>query len=493
MLIKLLLGFAVALFLTYPASVLTTMIEGQSAAAIYSNHLLTSLIAYLLVCLPLASHPGVRRAMGYFWKDAIATLQHDKRWVPLLLIITIYSLLVFWDLGRADILGDDYDLAYQAYNLQDGIQASRKAYVVSYNTHPPLFMSIKHYWFQLFPNGLETVPAWGYRGMEGIMGIATILAVYALTRNLWAPAILAVNNYMVLIGRVYLREMYLTFFLTLSIYFFQRKNYLITAFLIGCGLLIKTSAIVVLPVYLAILLYRREFKEILKIIGIIFIMYLPVLVYNLLAYVTTGHMDATFSKIFNISHPFLTGSAPPIDNLTNSIKYLIDIYSLPVIIVFVISTVIYLRNIYSHILIFSLLYFVLGGPLREYYLLFMTVPFAILTSRLPKLIVLPLIIFSLWYAIFGQSYARWLYEPVRGWPELSSKVKSFYQPGDCLEKSGGVNDLAMRSYFQTDDTPKKMLIGSNYPHYFKMCDEENNFNRKINIFYNKGKVDYTVL
>ncbi|MDO8515171.1 MAG: hypothetical protein Q7S14_01600 [bacterium] len=491
MLVKLLLGFAVALFLTYPAAVLTTIIEGQSAAAIYSFHLPTSLFSYFVVWAIVGCHPGARRAIGSILKDAIASLQHD---IPIIAILLVYALLVFGNLGRADVVGDDYDLAYQAYNLQDGIQAARKAYVISFNTHPPLFMTIKHYWFNvLFSNGLETVPSWGYRGMEGIMGIATILAVYAITRNKFAILLLAVNNYMVFLGRVYLREMYLTFFITLSIYFFQKRNYLITAFLIGCGLLIKTSAIVVLPVYLLILLYRREFKNIFKILTIISIIYLPVILYNCLAYITTGHMDATFSKIFGFAHPFLTGSASPIENLINSFIYLTDIYSLPILIIFVIASLINFRSIYFLLLISSLLYFIFGGPLREYYLLFMTIPFVILTAchygsprveagRVRTLLFIILIFYSLYYSIFGNSAARKLYEPSRGWPKLVKEIKSVYQPGDCLEKSGGVNDLALRAYFQTDSV-------LNYPHFYKMCYEVTNPNKIIKIYYDtSGRV-----
>lgn len=481
MLVKLLLVFAVALFLTYPAAVLTTIIEGQSAVAIYSYHLPTSLFSYFVVCLPVLfsiRHSGLSRI---------------RLNLSLLLIISIYAGLVFWNLGRADILGDDYDLAYQAYNLQDGIRAARKAYILSFNTHPPLFMTIKHYWFQaLFSHGLETIPSWGYRGMEGIVGLATILAVYVLTKNYWVSALLAANNYMIFLGRVYLREMYLTFFLTLSLYFFQKKKYLITAFLVGCGLLIKTSAIIVLPVYLLVLLYRKEFKNIFKILSVILLIYLPVLLYNFLAFVTTGHMDATFSKIFGLAHPFLTGSSAPLTNLMLIKNYLIDIYSWPVLMVFIISAVINFRSIYFLILFSALLYFIFGGPIREYYFLFMTIPFVILSAKLPKIVVIPLISFSLWYSISGNSAARKLYEPSRGWPTIKKAISNIYQPGDCLEKSGGVNDLALRAYFQTDDAVKKALLGPNHPHYYKMCDEVPAPARKINIFYNNGTAGYSL-
>lgn len=478
MLVKFLFGFAVALFLTYPASVLTTIIEGQSWSAINSYHLPTSLFSYFLIT---GTTILILRKFTTIIHINVVKINYI-----LLFIVFVYGVFAFKDLGRADILGDDYDLAYQAYNLQDGIQAARKAYVLSYNTHPPLFMSIKHYWFQtLFPNGLETVPAWGYRGMEEIMGIATILAVYALTRSRFAALLLAVNNYMIFLGRVYLREMYLTFFITLSIYFFQKRNYLITAFLIGCGLLIKTSAVVVLPVYVFILLYRREFKNIFKILALIFLIYSPVLLYNFLAFITTGHMDATFSKIFGLAHPFLTGSSAPFENLKNMFIYLSDIYSWQILIIFIIASVLNFKKNLFYILVlsFSILYFVFGGPLREYYLLFMTIPFVILAAKLPRVIIIPVIIFSLWYSLFGDSAARKLYEPSRGWPKLVEEVKNIYKPGDCLEKSGGVNDLALRAYFQTDSELNK-------PHFYKMCYEIANPTKKITIFYNNGVAAY---
>ncbi len=499
MLVKFLLAFAIALFLTYPAAILTTIVEGQSPAAIYSFHLPTSLFSYFTVSLPILfiffcnpchSSEGWNLFHGFRIKSGMT----------LLIIIAFYSVLVFCNLGRADILGDDYDLAYQAYNLHDGIQAARKAHILSFNTHPPLFMTIKHYWFQvLFPHGLETIPPWGYRGMEGIMGIVTILAVYAITKNPLAAAILAVNNYMILLGRVYLREIYLIFFLTLSIYFFLNKKYLIMAFLIGCGLLIKASAVIILPVYLLILFFRKEYKNIFKIISVILIIYLPVIFYNFLAFITIGRLDATFSKIFGLAHPFLTGSSPPLTNLFLIKDYLIDINGPLIFLLFLFSVVIsFIRRqdiFYILILISSLLYFIFGGPLREYYLLFLTIPFVILTVNFfSRLFLIILILFSLWYSIFGNSAARKLYEPSRGWPKLVEEVKVIYQPGDCLEKSGGVNDLALRAYFQTDDAVKKALIGDNYPHYFKMCNEITHPAKKIDIFYNRtGQAGYRIL
>lgn len=483
---RILLIFAVGLFLTYPAAVLTTIIEGQSAAAIYSFHLFHSLFSYLLVSLPL-----IFMLRNKLPKLKIPKVQ--KSHVLLLGIVLLYSILVFKDIGRADILNDDYDLAYQAYNLQDGILAARKAFVISFNTHPPLFMTIKHYWFQLlFPNGLETVPSWGYRGMEGVMGIATILAAYLLTKNLWAPAILSVNNYMVFLGRVYLREMYLVFFLTLALYFFRRKRFLIFAFLFGCAMLIKTSAIILFPLFLTAGL--RPFL-------LSLLIYSPVLAYNLGSYLTTGHMDATFSKIFGLPHPFLTQSESPFVNLVAIKDYLVDIYSFPVLLFFSASvTICFLQRRHKLLLLVlasSVLYFVFSGPIREYYLLFLTVPFAILAADVfsrHRILLLAFLIYSFWYSVSGDSNSRRIYESVRGWPELIRQISARYQSGDCLEATGGVNDLAMRAYFQTDDGVKKALLGPTYPHHYKMCDEVTSPSKKIQIFYNSASMaDYQIL
>lgn len=511
MLVKILLAFAVVLFLTYPAAVLTTIIEGQSPQAIYSVHLPVSVFSLgIMVFIISIWFIKFKNKNKYF---DLYIPRFKKEHLILGLIIGIYCFFVFSNLGRADIIGDDYDLAYQAYNLHDGILAARKAYILSFNTHPPLFMTIKHYWFQFVsPFGLETVPAWGYRGMEGILGIATILAAYLIVRDfvnkkaaLATAVILAVNNYMVFLGRVYLREMYLTFFVTLSIYFFLRKNYLITAFLIGCGLLVKTSAIVVLPVFLGILIWQKVWKGVFGSLGIIGVMYLPVLIYNLGAYITTGKMDATFSRVFGLPHPFLTGSSSFGANISQIINIFSDIYSWPVFLVFVVATGLSLIPGRNRLLLTltgsSLIFFIFGGPLREYYLLFLTIPFAIITAdtfyRLRKaglFMLAVFIIYSFWYLLSGRSGIRDIYEPVYGWPKIAAEVKANYKEGDCLEKSGGVNDLTMRAYFQTDDTVKETMLGPNYPHFYKMCDEIPNPLTKFRIYYNEnGFVQFKIL
>lgn len=503
-------SFAFSLFLTYPAAVLMTILEGQSAQAIYSVHLPHSFISLFLVSLPF---------LIILFRKQLPTLSFpkiNKYSLMVVVCIILYTFFVIYDLDRADILGDDYDLGYQAYNLHDGILAARKAFIISFNTHPPLMMTIKHFGMQLFsPWGLDTLSDWMYRGVEGMMGIGIILATYLLVRDFFSQKaalisalLLTVNNYMIFFGRYFEREIYLTLFLVISLYFFLNKRFGLAAFFLGCGFLVKASAVTLLPVYLLILWADKQ--KIFRILIILFLIYLPVTIYNLGAYITTGYMDSNFSQVFGLIHPFAT-SIPQNSifvNLPSIFFLLADLYSWPVFVFLIFGTIlVFYKKLYSNPLIKALflwlvssLVFFLFTPIRGYYLLFLTIPLVIMTGtaivkiKWATLPVTGLLLFSAIYSFSGSSKVAQAFQPDSGWKKLKLELTRIYKPGDCLIKGHHVNDLAMRAYFQTDDEVKKALLGPNYLHYYKMCDEAANPVERIEIFYNlQGKVDYKIL
>ncbi|MCL4390424.1 MAG: glycosyltransferase family 39 protein [Patescibacteria group bacterium] len=502
--LKLLLtSFAFSCFLTYPAAVLTTMIEGQSAAAIYSVHLPHSLLSLAIISLPF---------WFLLWKKRLPRLHLPSlRKVHLLLalFLILYSLFVFVNLNRADVLGDDYDLGYQAYNLQDGILDARRAYVISFNTHPPLMMTIKHYGMQLFyPWGLDGLSDWMFRGVEGMMGLGVILTSYLLVRDFFSErtalltaALLAVNNYLIFMGRIFLREIYLTFFLVIALYFFLHKRVFLAAFFLGCALLVKASAVILLPVFILWLLKEKRVKELAVVFSTLIAVYAPVVVYNVGAYLVTGHMDATFSWLFHLPNPFLTGQSanPLLTNPSAIISILTDLYGWPVFAFFLLCLVIFLfqrRHQYLLVWLVSSLIFFCLGPLREYYLLPLTIPLVIILAdvfkKLPILIV-SILIFSAVYSFSSDSAIVRAYSADRGWKNLSANLSKVYLPGDCLIAGQGVSDLPLRRYLKTDDGVKTYLLGPNYPHYYKMCTEVKDPEREIVITYNNiGKVTYEV-
>lgn len=540
-------SFAFSLLLTYPAAVLTTIIEGQSAAAIYSFHLPHSLFSIGLISLVTF--------LVLVWKNKdwwqLSLPKITKAHFILGLIILLYSFFVFWNLGRADVVGDDYDLGYQAYNLQDGIQAARRAYILSFATHPPLFMTIKHYGMQLFsPFGLETLSDWMFRGVEGMMGIGTILAAYLLVSEslsqrtaLITCLLLAVNNYLIFFGRYFEREIYYLPFALVAFYYclnylqsLKSRDLIISGLFLGCGLLIKASALIAVPPVLIILfLNKRSLRQMAILITIIFLVYTPIVLFNLLMYINTGYLDGTFSRIFHVYHPLNTGvpTNSLVVNPVTTFFLLTNLYGYPIMFFYLISLVSYFIFRYSATLfrlalltlIFSGLFFMFS-PMRAYYLIIFTLPLVIFTAAFTvhligksKLFFLPLVIlliFSVTYAYNSNlvnheldflyfdigsggnygilkdnfwkgdfSLAAAVFAPERGWKVIEEKIDRVFRPGDCLELQEESLDLEVRRYLQTHDLVKKALLGSGYHGKYPLCEETNPTSRRITIYYNQ--------
>lgn len=548
-------SFSFSLFLTYPAAVLTTIIEGQSAAAIYSVHLPHSLFSLGLMFL-LTFFVLIKKNRNW-WKISLPkiTVAH----VILALIIFLYSFFVFWNLGRADVVGDDYDLGYQAYNLQDGIQAARRAYIISFTTHPPLFMTIKHCGMQLFsPFGLETLSDWMFRGVEGMMGIGTILATYLLVSKflsrktaLVAALFLAVNNYLIFFGRYFEREIYYLPFIIMAFYFClnylrlsKYRDIFLTGFFLGCGLLIKTSALLAIPPVLLIIFFQRKsLKQIMVIPTVILLVYTPILLFNLLMYINTGYLDGTFSRIFHTYHPLLS-EVPKNSFLVNPITtffLLTDLYSYPIMFFYLISLFAFILWKYPGqlfkllflSLIFGMLFFMFS-PMRAYYLIFFTIPLVIFAAefstrlltinRVWFLLLFILLVFSAVYSYRSNlvshklsfkytdigsggnyellkenfwnsnfSLAVAVFAPERDWKTIGERINKIFQPGDCLKLQDESLDLGVRRYLQTHDLVKKALLGSGYKGKYSLCEdvgESVSPTKKIVIYYNQqGEID----
>lgn len=539
-------SFACSLFLTYPAGVLTTVLEGQSAAAIYSVHLPHSLLSLGLISFILFF--VLLKSNSDWWK--LSPPKVSKTHVILASIILLYSFFVFWNLGRADVTGDDYDLGYQAYNLHDGIQAARRAYILSFATHPPLFMTIKHYGMQLFsPYGLETLSGWMFRGVEGMIGIGTILATYLLVSKFFSKRtalitalFLAVNNYLIFYGRYFEREIYYLPFIILAFYFcltsLQTPGYrrlILVGFLLGAALLIKASALVAIPpVVLTFWLKGKSLRRIGIVLGTVFLIYTPVIIFNILMYLNTGYLDGTFSRIFGVYHPLNTG-VPENSFLVNPITtffLLADMYGYPIFFFFLLSLgalVVWTpRDRLSKLLALSLLtgiLFFMFTPMRAYYLIFFTIPLVIFAANFSswlltasKAWMIPLsvlLVFSTVYSYrsnlisqqLGPEYgdvgaggdyrllmdnfwhtdfslASAAFSPERGLKTLKQRLDNIYKPGSCLELQQDYLDLSVRYYLNTHDLVRKAFFGNAYKPDYSMCKDVNSStSKKITIYY----------
>jgi hypothetical protein len=509
----------VSTVLTYPSSIITVLLEGQSADAIYGYHLTTSLtVLFLLSFLLTFFILGKRTVLPNFGKFPYL----------LFLPITIYTLLTLTNLNRADVFADEYDLGYQAYNLVDGIQAGRKALTVSFSGHPPLAMNIKHFSMNVLePNGLDKLQDWQFRLSEAFMGLLTIIVTYALTKEVYSEKaaiisalFLSVNNYMIWMGRIFHREMYLTFFLISALFFFikytnlKKTSYLVLSGVsLGASLLVKETAIIgIVSILLAAIISRKYVNSSLKLSLTALLLFLPVFLYNIIAYLSAGYADVFFSNIFGLHRP---GATPletlPLKNAISSLSLLWDIYSPLVGLTFLISLLTYYlrrRNfearLFAIYILTTLMFFSLTA-VRSYYFLFLTPILVIILAKemgwLPQRVRTPLIVIILMYSVYfsyntniNRNYSRALdigiidgpvilKHPInthfslaaRSWVEevgyknLQKALDDRIREGDCLIVKESINSLASRRYFSRRDGIKEYYLGSNYPSRYPRC------------------------
>lgn len=526
---------AASLFLTYPAGFLNSVFEGQSGQAIFGYHLIGSLSFLLLLNLLFL--------VVVFWQNP-KLLREDSGLSPrsgffLLLPILAAVIFNFYQLNRADLIGDEYDLGYQAYNLVDGIVAGRKAYTLSFSAHPPLPMYVQHFTMQVLePRGLDFLSDWMFRFGPAIFGVLTVLVIFGLveflTGSTWtallAGILLATNTYHVFLSRVFQREGFLTFFLGLFLYWLVRfqKDYKasflrLAAFSVGLAMLVKTTAVVAV-VAGVIYLFVSRVRNWLRRVGIFLIvtglLFLPVVVYNVGAYLTTGYTDIFFARIFHTkTHPGASMVESDVFvNLVNLKDVLSDQYGWFLLFAFGLSELLALRQkggarIVALFIALSIAAF-LGNGIRYYYLSFLsaalvvvvTVQLAYLARKWPAAAILlgtVLVVYSAVYAastffgvrpVFGRSILVQTTLTDHGWKKIAAKLSASYRPGDCLVAGEGVTNLPLRRYLQTDDEIKKYYLGKNYPHYYKMCDEVATPSARIGVFINQaGQADLTRL
>lgn len=512
-----------SLLLLYPAAVLTVLYEGQSPQAIFGGHLTHSLTSLFLLSFLLAIFIPKRRI----------NLKQAGKFPKLLLIpLVVFAFLTFTNLNRADVFGDEYDLGYQAYDLVDGIRAGRKALTISFSGHPPLAMDIKHFSMNILePNGLDLLEDWQFRVSEGLVGLLTLIAAYLLAKELFSEkvaiitaALLAVNNYMVWMGRIFHREMYLTFFMTAGVYLYLKVNkrqesvYPILAGLaFGAGTLVKETGLFMLAIPATDILFSpKDRNTALRVSLTTLTVFLPVIAYNLVAFVFTGYADVFFSNLFGVSRPGATTiHSTPILNLYSILSYLLDIYSplmFEILVLGVILSVVYQRLSRSLMvwLVVGLMFFTLTS-VRAYYFLFLTIPLAISASavlsdfakNIRTFILVAVLGYSLFYSVSTNLYRGYSISDrvgtidesmvvkrtpfqhysiaARSWSEevgykrLQSALDQTVRSGDCVIVSESINPLAVRRYLGLNDELREFYLGQEYLSRYPSCPD--NLNR----------------
>ncbi len=403
-------SFLLSLLLLYPAVVLTVIFEGQSARAVFSSHLGHSITSLVVITLALWSYLKLQLK-----KQLTLPAFNLSRKSLLILSVCclLFSSLVFRNLGRADVAGDEYDLSYQAYNLIDGIADGRKSYLLSFNTHPPLALDVEHFLLQsLHPQGLDTLSDWQYRLPEAIIGLFNLILVYFLARDFFseetalaAVLLLSVNNYHIWMSRFVNREIFLTAFMVGFVYFFKKllvdkeNQFLpLVGLTLGAAMLVKESGLILFGIMAVVALFslsdRNKMKKLVKIGAWGLMVFSPVIIYNLVMYFLTGYADSLFVRLLpGARNPFATTAVfnPLIINSPTAFFLLGNVLSWPVFGLSVFGLAVILVDFVRHkktplglvLLWFTVsALFYLPFMIRAYYLHFLVVPLSIFTAVL---------------------------------------------------------------------------------------------------------------
>ncbi|QQG42447.1 MAG: glycosyltransferase family 39 protein [Candidatus Giovannonibacteria bacterium] len=325
-----------------------------------------------------------------------------KYWLIAILILA--AVLRIYGLERGDTVNDEVFYAFRAIGLMDfdkapdqttplewfdphtkpfgvGVDSHIPWWTkISFHDHPPLVFWVQHFFMNIFGDS-----AWAFRLPSAVFGVASVYLVYLIgailfseTAGLLASAFFAMTLNGVYISRTGMQEPYVIFFMLLASYFFLKavgkpnSNYLIwTGIALGLGFLAKYNVFIMAPFFLAYLaVYKRDYflnKKLWLGTLIVFVIFSPVIIYNIELYRAVGHFDFQLSYVFGQSHPEWQsqpgkeiGTAG--ERVKNFVPRLIATNSWLFLVIFA-GSLIFLRNSFLFFVFgFLLLLFSLIGP-----------------------------------------------------------------------------------------------------------------------------------
>lgn len=290
----------------------------------------------------------------------------------LIAIIFLGAVLRFWGLGSSEIFHDESFYAFRSIGYLDYIQNESQSTPVqwfkdsvlpwwtglSFHDHPPFLFIVQNFFFRLFGDSLLAA-----RLPSFFAGVGTIFLTYLIIQRLFkktylsliAAGLLSVNHIHIWISRSSLMESLLIFLIVFNIYCFLRflednNKWPFFGVTLGLVFLTKYTGFFLAPVYLLIgliglmirfrlpqadfvvsrILKNRRFYASL---GLAFLIFSPVIVYNFYLYKTTGHFDLQFSYLFRQEAPEWAASVGKVQEpFSNFLPNLMVMYSAPFLI-----------------------------------------------------------------------------------------------------------------------------------------------------------------
>lgn len=167
-----------------------------------------------------------------------------------------------------------FDEVYHAYTAKEYLKGNREAWspwgksepgVAFEWLHPPIEKEIMT--ASMFI--LRTTDAWAYRLPGALLGILSVFLVYKLaillfkkeTVALLSALIFSVDGLVFVQSRTGMNDVYLVAFVLVSVIFFVKKRYILAALFMGIACATKWPGIFLALMYFPILLYNRQYRN----------------------------------------------------------------------------------------------------------------------------------------------------------------------------------------------------------------------------------------
>lgn len=208
---------------------------------------------------------------------------------PKYILIVILILTAFLRLFRLDYPNQYvFDEVYHAYTAKEYLKGNKDAWSPWGKSteegtafewlHPPIEKEIMTASMYL----LHTTDAWAWRLPGALFGILSVFLVYKLgqlffkneTIALLSAFIFSIDGLVFVQSRIGMNDVYLVTFVLVSVIFFVKQRYILSALFMGISMATKWPGIFLIFMYLPILLYQRHFKKMLYFILIPPVIYL---------------------------------------------------------------------------------------------------------------------------------------------------------------------------------------------------------------------------
>jgi len=242
-------------------------------------------------------------------------------------ILVLAAVLRFGFLSRGDVVNDEVFSGFRAIGMMDFDEAPLQPTPwewtdpdvpfwahLSFHDDPPLSFIAQHFSMAVFG-----VNNFGMRFPSAALGILAVWLVYLIGKRLFSEKagligafIYAITINGIYISRLGLIESYAVFFILLAFWVFllsleNNKKFLWLGAVLGLAFLTKYTAFVLVPIFLAYLIfYRRDLlkdKNLWLGLFIAVLIFSPVIFYNIKLYQLSGHFDFQFSALLKQNTP----------------------------------------------------------------------------------------------------------------------------------------------------------------------------------------------